>query len=158
MSMNPKVQAVFRTIVGLLFIWAAISKLRDPSEFLASVYAYQLPLPEALAKGVAMALPFLELICGVLLLINCWSESAGTVALVLLVLFAAATGQAWARGLEISCGCFDLKMLGIQQGSSVAKFVESARFAFFRNLLLAALIFFSVRYEWIQLKKSSVPA
>jgi hypothetical protein len=66
----------------------------------------------------------------------------------LLTLFVLATGQAWARGLDIACGCFDLTVLGLPKNvPSVAHFLESVAFAFFRNLVLTALAVFLLRKE-----------
>jgi len=44
----------------------------------------------------------------------------------------------WLRGLDIACGCFDLTMIGIADDSAVMHFVDSVRFAFFRNFVLLA--------------------
>ena len=51
-----------------------------------------------------------------------------------IIVFVIATGQAWARGLEISCGCLKLGFLS----EGAAKTFESVGFAFFRALLLLA--------------------
>ena len=129
-----------RWLLGLLFIWAAVSKLANPTEFLGSILAYDLPLPGVLPKLAAVVLPWLELLCGLSLLANFWPESSLGVMFVLFLIFIAATGQAWARGLDISCGCFDLSILGISGDGKTMEFIESATFAFFRNIVLANLI------------------
>lgn len=130
---------VLRWLIGVLFLWAAISKIGNPREFLGSVYAYELPFPRLILQGVAVVLPWLELLCGLLLVAGFWPETALFVATVLLGVFVLATGQAWARGLKIDCGCFNLDFLGPGLSSSL-KFVETAAFAFFRNLGLLGLI------------------
>jgi hypothetical protein len=54
--------------------------------------------------------------------------------------FVLATGQAWARGIDISCGCFNLKNLGLHESlPGLVRFVESVAFAFFRNLILVTI-------------------
>jgi hypothetical protein len=64
----------------------------------------------------------------------------------LMVLFVIATGQAWARGLDIACGCFNLKIFGLNESApGLVRFLESVAFAFFRNLLLAGLAGFLLR-------------
>ena len=128
-----------RWLLGALMLWAAVSKLADPTEFLSSIYAYQMPLPPSLLQGAAVVLPWLELLCGLLLLANVWSETALATVIGLLVIFVLATGQAWARGLDISCGCFNLEVFGADRSSKLLKFIESASFAFFRNLVLVSL-------------------
>ena len=137
---------VFRVLLGALMLWAAVSKLAEPTEFLGSIYAYDLPLPRALLQAVAVVLPWLELLCGLLLIANQWSETALVTIIGLLGVFVLATGQAWARGLEISCGCFNLEIFGVDSSWKVVKFIESAGFAFFRNLLL-------VIFAWLLLQR-----
>lgn len=130
---------LLRWLLGALMLWAAVSKLAQPTEFLASIYAYDLPLPRSWLQLVAVVLPWLELLCGLLLLANVWSETALSVIIALLAVFVLATGQAWARGLDISCGCFNLEIFGADRSAILVKFIESAAFAFFRNLLLVSI-------------------
>ena len=131
------VRAAIRWLLGLLFIWAAVSKLGNPHSFYTSLLDYDLPLPDELLKLTAIVLPWVELFCGLALLANFWTESSLCVMLVLFLVFTVATLSAWARGLDISCACFDLEAVGIKPGSSTAAFIDSVRFAFFRNIILA---------------------
>lgn len=128
-----------RWILGALLVWAALSKIANPLEFYSGLAAYQLALPGWALRATAAVLPWLELICGLLLLAGLWTRAAAGWALVLFVVFAGATGQAWARGLEISCGCFNLHALGLGEGRgrAVVAFLESVGFAFVRALVLA---------------------
>lgn len=127
-----------RWILSGLLVWAALSKIANLEEFYISIAAYQLPLPGPLLRLTAMILPWLELLCGLLLLGRIWTRAALLWALAMFGIFVVATGQAWARGLEISCGCFNLSAFGLDaaSGKSVVKFVESVGFAFVRALLL----------------------
>lgn len=136
---------VLRCLLGVLMLWAAVSKLAQPTNFLASIYAYDLPLARSWLQLVAVVLPWLELLCGLLLLANVWSETALAAILALLGVFVLATGQAWARGLDISCGCFNLKLFGVDASAGFVKFIESPGFAFFRNLILVLLAFALLR-------------
>ena len=156
-SLNIQFKAVVRWALGLLFVWAALSKLANPTEFLGSIYAYELPLPDVLLRLAAMAVPWLELLCGLALLANLWTESALATVLGLFAMFIIFTGQAWARGLDISCGCFNLAILGIEGGSDTVKFIESARVAFFRNIIItgfAAYLFLRAVRSWKQPQES----
>jgi len=141
-SLTIDIKAVLRWLLGLLFLWAALSKLANPTSFLNSILAYDLPLPDVLLRLAAMALPWLELLCGLALLANAWTESALVAMAVLFVVFIVATCQAWLRGLDISCGCFNLDVFGLKADSPTVKFIESAGFAFFRNLGLEAITLF----------------
>ena len=127
-----------RWLLGALLLWAALSKLANLQVFYGNLLAYKLPLPDFLLRLVAIALPWLELLCGLMLLANVRTEVAVAWSAVLFLVFVLATGQAWARGLDISCGCFNLKLFGLSTNDGLAKFVQSVVFAFFRALLLAA--------------------
>jgi hypothetical protein len=147
-----------RWLLGALMLWAAVSKLAQPTEFLGSIYAYELPLPKSWLQLVAVILPWLELLCGLLLIGNVWSETALVAILGMLGVFVLATGQAWARGLDISCGCFDLTILGLESSAGLVKFIESPGFAFFRNLLLVLLAFALLRRRLAEMDGSIASA
>jgi uncharacterized membrane protein YphA (DoxX/SURF4 family) len=70
-----------------------------------SVRAYRL-LPETLVHAVAWGLPFLELAVAVLLAAGVATRLAAATSTGLLLLFMAGIASAWARGLQIDCGCF----------------------------------------------------
>lgn len=131
-------QATVRSLIALLLIWAGLSKLGDPVTTYTAMLAYQLPLPGILWKLVALALPWLELLCGLMLLANFHRRLATLVTSVLFSVFLVMVGQAFVRGLDISCGCFNLRILGIEEASAAARFFESVGFALVRNLLLLA--------------------
>ena len=147
MNQAPSPRAFFRWLLGALLLWAAVSKLANPVEFLGSLYAYQLPLPKLLLQLIAITLPWLELALGFLLLLDRWTESCLISTLLLFAIFILATGQAWLRGLNISCGCFNLAIFGLDHSSPIVAFVESVAFAFFRNLVLAGFTSFVLLRE-----------
>jgi len=138
---------VLRCFIALLLLWAAVSKLSNPTEFLGSIYAYELGLPKTVLKITAIVLPWVELLCGLTLLAKVWTETTLATSLALFSVFVLATGQAWARGLKISCGCFDFGILGLDKDHSpVVKFLESPGFAFIRNLVLCAVLYQLLRW------------
>jgi uncharacterized membrane protein YphA (DoxX/SURF4 family) len=63
-------------------------------------------MPFDAARAVGAALPFVEIALGVLLLIGLATRLAAGVSAALLVAFITGISSAWARGLEIECGCF----------------------------------------------------
>jgi putative oxidoreductase len=143
---REKWRIVLQVLLGLLLLWAAVSKIAKPIDFLGSVYAYELPLPRPLLRFVAVFLPWTELICGLLLISGVALDAALLLVTSLFVMFVAATAQAWARGLAISCGCFDLEIFGLgKRFPELITFLESVGFAFFRNLILTGLAFFLLR-------------
>jgi putative oxidoreductase len=131
-------KTIVRWIIGTLLVWAALSKIANLEDFYISIAAYKLPFPSVTLRLAAMILPWLELLCGLLLLSGIWKRAALVWALILFAAFVLATGQAWTRGLNISCGCFNLSAFGLDAATSKSfiKFVESVGFAFFRALLL----------------------
>jgi len=136
---RPGVRQGAQVFLGILLVWAAVSKIANPTKFLGDILAYRLPFPRGWHSLVAAVLPWTELLCGLLLLAGSWLEAALGITMGLFGVFVVATGQAWMRGLQISCGCFDLKLLGFDSESRLAHFLESPGFALFRNLVLFAL-------------------
>jgi len=123
---------VLRWVLAVVLVWAALSKIANLNEFYLNIRLYQLPAPDPLVRVVAMVLPWLELLCGILLIGGTARRAALLWVMILFAGFVVATGQAWARGLDISCGCFKLDFLS----EDTAKFFESVKFAFFRAVLL----------------------
>jgi uncharacterized membrane protein YphA (DoxX/SURF4 family) len=131
---------ILRWLLGIIFTWAALSKIANLQDFYSSLAGYQLPLPDVFLRLTATTLPWLELMCGLLLLAQLWGRAALLWVLLLSGVFLVCTGQAWARGLEVSCGCLSLDFLGLGAASKSGtfEFLESVKFAFFRSLFLIA--------------------
>lgn len=93
--------------LGLAAVWivAGGAKVGDLAASGRAVNAYDV-MPYDLAKVIGAALPFVELALGVLLLVGLATRLAAGVSAALLVVFIAGITQAWARGLQIDCGCF----------------------------------------------------
>ena len=123
-------------LIGAVLVWGALGKVANPQEFYTVLPGYRLPLPALALQATAVILPWLELICGLLLIANLRTRAALAWAVVLFAIFAIATGQAWMRDLDIACGCVDLRLLGIEPESATARWLESAGFAFVRALVL----------------------
>ena len=153
---EPRWATVLRWTLGVLMLWAAVSKLANLTGFLGAIYAYDLPLPRGFLKLIAVILPWVELLCGLSLVSRVWTDSALAMTGGLMAVFILATGQAWARGLKISCGCFNLKIFGFtdEQGGLV-QFLESPAFAFFRNLALLVIALQLLRLSLAELKRAS---
>lgn len=93
-----------RLFLGGVFVVAGVLKALDPARFADDVARYGL-LPDALVNGVALALPWVELLAGALLIVGVWRQAAALVIAVLNAVFLVAVSVALARGLEV-CGCF----------------------------------------------------
>ena len=100
------VMLVLRIALGAIFVYAAWTKLRTPWELFAmSIDSYQL-LPLRAVELVARTLPWFELLLGLLLMAGCWLRSAAAATALLLAVFFGLMVRAYAKGMEINCGCF----------------------------------------------------
>jgi putative oxidoreductase len=96
---------LLRLAIAALFLFAAITKLVDPSSFAQQIANYQLtPWPATAALSVF--LPVLELCVGISLLLGRWEGGALVWVAILLTIFSGALLSAIVRGLSIDCGCF----------------------------------------------------
>ncbi|MDP6529338.1 MAG: MauE/DoxX family redox-associated membrane protein [Gemmatimonadota bacterium] len=105
---DPRFVATLRVLLGVLFLAAALPKIADPEGFAKAVDHYHL-LPVPAARAVALVLPPVEAIVGVCLIAGFVDAGASLLVFALMVVFTGAVGSALARGLDISCGCFDTK-------------------------------------------------
>jgi protein-disulfide isomerase/uncharacterized membrane protein YphA (DoxX/SURF4 family) len=96
---------VIRLALGVVWIWAAWSKLHSPRTFVQAVRAYD-ATPEWLSKAIGYGLPVLEFCLGVLLIVGVAVRLAAIVSSVLFVVFLIGLVQAAARDLQLECGCF----------------------------------------------------
>ncbi|MDZ7317344.1 MAG: DoxX family membrane protein [candidate division KSB1 bacterium] len=97
--------SLLRFVLGGIFVYAALGKILDPTQFAESIDNYRL-LPYFLTTLTAAILPWLELICGFLLILGRKVAAASLIIIVLNCIFILAIGSAVARGLDIDCGCF----------------------------------------------------
>jgi uncharacterized membrane protein YphA (DoxX/SURF4 family) len=94
-----------RVLVGVVWIVAGALKLPDPAEGVLAVRAYQL-LPEAVVPTVGHALPLVEIAVGACLVLGVLTRGAAVVSFLLFAAFVFGISWAWAKGLQIECGCF----------------------------------------------------
>ncbi|MEO7422037.1 MAG: MauE/DoxX family redox-associated membrane protein [Ornithinibacter sp.] len=94
-----------RLFLGVVLIWAGAAKIGHPLTSQRAVQAYEI-LPDSIANPVGLALPFIEVVLGVLLVLGLFTRIAAAGGTLLMVAFIIGIAQAWARGLTIDCGCF----------------------------------------------------
>lgn len=104
-SVLPAVAVVARLLTGGVSIWAGAAKIAHPYDAVLAVRAYQL-LPVGLADTVGHLLPTLEIVVGVALVAGLLTRGAAVVSALLFLAFIVGIASAWARGLQIDCGCF----------------------------------------------------
>jgi len=102
---NPYLLLCSRSILGVVFVVAAIDKIVAPDAFAESVYAYGL-VPYAMINLFALIIPWLELVCGVFLVAGVRLRSCASLVSMLLLFFIIAIIIALVRNLNIDCGCF----------------------------------------------------
>lgn len=117
-----------RVAVGAVFAVSGGQKITDLGETIRSVRNYRL-LPEAVVPAVGIALPAVELALAALLLAGLLVRVAAAVTVPLSAAFFVGVASAWARGLQIECGCFG-------NGGTTANPVPG----YVRELVLNALI------------------
>ncbi len=94
-----------RLVVGVVWIWAGLIKLPDPQASVTAVRAYQL-LPASAADAVGRALPMVEVVVGVCLVVGLLTRISAAVSALLQVAFIIGIASVWSRGISINCGCF----------------------------------------------------
>ena len=104
-TFRPWAATAARLLLGGVLVVAGALKMPDPAAAERAVRAYRL-LPGALVGPVAFGLPVVEIAVGLALLVGVSVRAAALASAVLMAVFVAAVGSAWARGLQIDCGCF----------------------------------------------------
>ncbi len=99
------IAALGRLLLGGVWIAAGVLKMPDPAGSVRAVRAYRL-LPEAVVPAIGYGLPFFEVALGALLLLGIAVRLAAVLSAVVLLAFVTGITSAWARGLQIDCGCF----------------------------------------------------
>jgi uncharacterized membrane protein YphA (DoxX/SURF4 family) len=97
--------------LGLIFVVAALPKLTDPPSFAHMIYNYRI-LPAGLINVSALIMPWVEVLCGLALILGVWTRAARSVIALLLVTFILAISWNLLRGNAIDCGCFDVSAAG----------------------------------------------
>ncbi|MHC4397412.1 MAG: MauE/DoxX family redox-associated membrane protein [Planctomycetota bacterium] len=96
---------VLRIGIGCMFIWGSLPKIRQPYDFLSSVYSYEL-VGSRLGMFIAMTLPWLELMVGICLIGGIFVSGALLASMGMAAMFTFVLASALYQGLEITCGCF----------------------------------------------------
>lgn len=102
---NKYLLFLIRIVLAFIFIYAGAEKITDPNAFAISISNYRL-LPVSTLNFIAIILPWIELVTGVLLLFGISVKENSTIILVMLLIFTVAIIISLFRGLSIDCGCF----------------------------------------------------
>ncbi|HJQ36320.1 MAG TPA: MauE/DoxX family redox-associated membrane protein [Thermoanaerobaculia bacterium] len=93
--------------LGLIFVIAALPKIADPPSFAHMIYNYRI-LPGGLINISALIMPWVELFCGLALILGVWTRAARTIIALMLLMFSIAISWNLLRNNAIDCGCFDI--------------------------------------------------
>lgn len=108
---------IAHAVLGVMFIEYGVIKAGHPVEFLKQIREYHLfpESPPYFINLTAVVLPWIEMVCGLMLLTGLWHRAAGAVTLLMLVVF---TGAIFVRAvgvyqqgddpfctIEFDCGC-----------------------------------------------------
>lgn len=100
---------VCRILIAALFLFAAWQKLfapeSGPQKFALAINSFRI-LPEHLVHLATGVIPWLEVLCSVLILAGVWTRAAASVLALLLIGFTAAVISVLLRQMSLTCGCF----------------------------------------------------
>ncbi|HZM76173.1 MAG TPA: MauE/DoxX family redox-associated membrane protein [Candidatus Limnocylindrales bacterium] len=99
------VSLLARLGLAAVFLTAGGLKVTDLDASGRAVVAYEL-MPPDVAMTVGAVQPLVEIALGMLLLLGLATRLAACISAALLVVFISGIVSAWARGLNIDCGCF----------------------------------------------------
>ena len=92
-------------MIGAVWLVAGYLKFSDPAGTVRAVRAFQL-LPDSIVPAFGHLLPVAEMLIGACLLAGLLTRGFAVVSTAFLIGFIVGISSAWARGLEIQCGCF----------------------------------------------------
>ncbi|HEY3319205.1 MAG TPA: MauE/DoxX family redox-associated membrane protein [Planctomycetota bacterium] len=116
-----------RLALGASLLYAGLVKVPNSAAFAQAVANFDL-LPPFGNQFVAVTLPWMEIVIGLLLICGLWVRGSALVSLLMFLGFSAAVLSALARDLNIECGCFGtddgarvgLHTLAIESGGIIA--------------------------------------
>jgi len=92
-------------VVGGVFIYAGVVKAFQPVRFASDIDNYKI-LPWTISVGLAFYLPWLEILCGLALILRRLYLGGLSILTALVLIFSGVTIAAKVRDLDITCGCF----------------------------------------------------
>jgi len=138
LALQPWFGLIARLILGGVLFAAGFLKINKPDISQMAVRSYEM-LPISIANLLGLILPPVEMALGALLVLGVLTRVVAALGGFTMFIFIIAITQAWARGLNIDCGCFG-------GGGTVA--AEDTRYLqeILRDLGLVFLAAYLVRY------------
>jgi uncharacterized membrane protein YphA (DoxX/SURF4 family) len=94
-----------RILLGAIFVYASIDKIIHPLAFAQVLHHYRLA-PPGWINYISVVMPWLEFICGVMLITGCRVKGANLIIALMLLFFIVILSITAARGINVACGCF----------------------------------------------------
>ena len=138
---HPWLTVRVQIALGVIFIVAALPKLTDPPSFAHMIYNYRL-VPGGVINLAALIMPWLEVLCGLALVLGIWTRAARDLIALLLIVFIIAIAINLLRGNAIDCGCFNVA----DAGKTYEQRINDMRLDIFRDLgmlLMAAQLWWA---------------
>jgi len=135
---QPWIGLFARLILGGVLFIAGYLKVSAPDKSQMAVRAYEM-LPISVANALGLILPFAEVAIGALLVLGALTKYMAALGGFTMIIFIVAISQAWARGLNIDCGCFG-------GGGEVAPGETKYLQEILRDTALALLAGYLIRY------------
>ncbi|HOV98871.1 MAG TPA: MauE/DoxX family redox-associated membrane protein [Bacteroidota bacterium] len=102
---HPITNLVVRCLLGGIFLYAGLGKLIAVDDFTQSILNYKI-FSENIAVLSATVIPWLEVLCGISLILGIYQRASTIIITGLLGIFTLLVLWALMHGLDISCGCF----------------------------------------------------
>lgn len=96
---------ILRMLVAALFIYAAVIKIDDPTNFAKDIRNYEV-FSETITNVMAYTVPWIEFVAATLLVIGIWRLEARVIIGGMLVAFTVLKVYVLTQGHELDCGCF----------------------------------------------------
>lgn len=120
---NKTLILVVRIFLGALFVYASIDKIHHPLAFAQVIHHYRLT-PPFFINYLAVIMPWIEIVCGILLIAGFRVKAASLAVSLMLAFFLVVLSITAARGINVSCGCFTTSMA--VKSNLVLRIIEDA--------------------------------